>query len=382
MRHQKKIAIVLFNLGGPDKLSSVKPFLFNLFNDKAIINLPQPLRFFLAKFISSRREKKAQKIYSQIGGKSPLLEITEAQAHTLEKELSFFGEFKVFVAMRYWHPMSQKVVADVLSHHPQKVILLPLYPQFSTSTTQSSFDDFSQKLAAACQKSGAKIEVKKVCCYFKEPEFITAHAKLIEKTISKLYEKNLGDFRFLFSAHGLPQKLIDQGDPYVFQVEESTKKIVENLRTLLFSKNKTAEQNNIDFKVCYQSKVGPLQWTGPSLDHEIRRVALDKKIPVIIPIAFVSEHSETLVELDIDYKNLAKTLGIENYLRVPALNIDGHFIASLTKICREVSQSDGDCFSGCKTKRNCDAKFKNCPNNYKYPLGSFAPASANPASRS
>jgi len=381
MRHKKKIAVVLFNLGGPDKLSSVKPFLFNLFNDKAIINLWQPLRFFLAKFISSRREKKAQKIYSQIGGKSPLLEITEAQAHELEKELSFFGEFKVFVAMRYWHPMSQKIVEDVLSHHPQQVILLPLYPQFSTSTTQSSFDDFLQKFSASCQKSDTKIEVKKVCCYFKEPEFINAHVKLIEKTISKLYEKNLNDFRFLFSAHGLPQKLIDQGDPYVFQVEESTKKIVENLQKLLTSKNKTDAQNHIDFKVCYQSKVGPLQWTGPSLEYEINRVALDKKIPVIIPIAFVSEHSETLVELDIDYKNLAKNLGIENYLRVPALNIDGHFITALTQICQKAAKSSEDCFSGCEAKRNCSEKFKKCPNNYKYPAGSTTFASANPASR-
>jgi len=303
MQHNKKTAIVLFNLGGPDKLSSVKPFLFNLFNDKAIINLPQPLRFLLAKFIAFRREKKSQKIYSQIGGKSPILDISQSQAHALEKELSFFGDFKVFVSMRYWHPMSEEIIEDILQYKPRSLILLPLYPQFSTTTTASSFEDFIQKFEIAQKINNTQIETKHLCCYYNEPNFILAHAKIIKKSIGKHYE-NLQNLRFLFSAHGLPKKVIEQGDPYVFQVETSTIKIVEKLEEIL--KSSGHQFDKLDYKVCYQSKVGPLEWTGPSLDYEVRRAALDKKIPVIIPIAFVSDHSETLVELDIDYRNLAK----------------------------------------------------------------------------
>lgn len=357
MKHQKKIAIILFNLGGPDKLSSVKPFLFNLFNDSAIINLPQPFRFLLAKFISSRREKKSQNIYKQIGGKSPILDISEAQAHALEKELSFFGNFKVFVSMRYWHPMSKKIIKDVFEYQPEQLILLPLYPQFSTTTTESSFADFIEKFNIEQNFRKTKIDVKQVCCYFEEPSFILAHAKLLKQTIGKYYE-NLQDLRFLFSAHGLPQKLIDQGDPYVFQVEKTTAKIIENFQELL--RKEGHKPTKLDSKVCYQSKVGPLQWTGPSLENEIRRCALDKKIPVIIPVAFVSEHSETLVELDIDYFNLAKKLGIVDYLRVPALNSDGHFIQSLVEMCKKVSTCEGKIFSGCERKKACGSTMKKC----------------------
>jgi len=373
MNHQKKIAIILFNLGGPDKLSSVRPFLFNLFNDRAIINLPQPFRFLLASLISRRREKKSQKIYHQIGGKSPILDISESQAHALEKELSFFGDFKVFVSMRYWHPMSHEVIKNIFSYQPEQLILLPLYPQFSSTTTGSSFDDFVKKFSVEQKRRGTKIAVQKVCCYFEDPSFILAHSLLIKKTIAKFYDK-LSDLRLLFSAHGLPQKLIDQGDPYVFQVEKTTQKIVENLQKELScienirinSTKNELDSIKLDTKVCYQSKVGPLQWTGPSLENEIRRAALDKKIPVIIPIAFVSDHSETLVELDIDYYNLAKTLGIQDYLRVPALNTDGNFIKSLVSICKKVSSSEGEIFSsndnGCQAKRACGSKFKMCCN--------------------
>ncbi len=353
--HRKKIAVVLFNLGGPDKLSSVRPFLFNLFNDKAIISWPQPFRFLLAWLISSRRYKKSQKIYQQIGGKSPLLEITQAQAHALEKELSFGGDFKVFVDMRYWHPMTDEVIKNIFSYQPERLILLPLYPQFSTTTTASSFNNFLDKFSFEQQMRGTKISVQKVCCYFSEPQFILAHSKLIKQTISQLPQENLANFRFLFSAHGLPQKLIDRGDPYVFQVEKTTEMVIENLAQLLEEK-----ASSLDYKVCYQSKVGPMQWTGPSIDNEIRRAALDKKIPVIVPIAFVSEHSETLVELDIDYRNLAKSLGIVHYLRVPALNVDGHFIKSLVEMCKKVAFSEEKCFSGKEAARACPAGLKQC----------------------
>lgn len=350
----QKTAIVLFNLGGPDKLQSVKPFLFNLFNDKAIISLPQPFRFLLAKFISARRHKKAMKIYEQIGGKSPLLEISNHQAHSLEKELSFVGNFKVFVAMRYWKPFAHEVARDVVNYGATRVILLPLYPQFSTATTQSSFDDFAREFSKA-QNYHNNIFVQKICCYPLEPEFITSHAKLINQTLLKLYRKKFDEFRFLFSAHGLPQKLIDQGDPYVMQIEKTSELVIENLAKLL-----PCAKENLDFKVCYQSKVGPLEWTGPNLEHEIRKCALDKKIPVVVPISFVSEHSETLVELDIDYKNFATQIGLQHYLRVPALNMDGHYIRALKEICLNAASSNENVFSGCNAHRICDAKFKKC----------------------
>ncbi len=354
----KKTAVVLFNLGGPDSLEAVRPFLFNLFNDKAIISLPQPFRFFLAKFISKKRAPKTQKIYEKIGGKSPLLDLTLAQANSLEKELSFFGNFKVFVAMRYWKPFTSEVVKEVKKYDPDHIILLPLYPQFSSATSASSLDEFIKKFSLQQSRSDKKITTKIICCYPTELEFIKAHSLLIKQTIAKSYENNLGKFRFLFSAHGLPQKIIDAGDPYVFQVKKTTDKIVENLAEIFGS-----SVDEIDFKICYQSKVGPLQWTSPSLECELSRVAIDQKIPVIVPISFVSDHSETLVELDIDYKNLAEELGVKNYLRVPALNADGHFIKGLVEICKNVtSKSDSNIFSGQKRDRICPKNFKLCPN--------------------
>jgi len=361
---EKKTAIVLFNLGGPDKISAVKPFLFNLFNDNAIINLPQPLRFLLAKFISAKRSKKTQKIYEQIGGKSPLLEITLSQAHSLEYELSFFGNFKVFVAMRYWHPLACEVAKEVEKYQPDQVILLPLYPQFSSATSASSIKNFLQNFSA-------KIPIKTICCYHEEPDFIKSHTFLIRQKIAEFYDGNFDKLRFLFSAHGLPQKLINKGDPYVFQINQTAAAIVKNLGDVAHVANQLSEksesficnnssslkmvrngdlrQSHIDFRICYQSKVGPLQWTQPSLEHELGKAILDKKIPVIIPISFVSEHCETLFELDVKYKNLAYQLGTKNYLRVPALNIEGHFIKALAKMVRNAD----------------DLQTKICPKNFK-----------------
>ncbi len=311
----------------------------------------------MAKFISGRREKKAQKIYAKIGGKSPLLEFTQQQAYALEKELSFVGNFKTFIAMRYWKPRAKDVVKDVKNFDPDQIILLPLYPQFSNATSQSSIIEFRQKLASQFRASEKEVTIKTVCCYPSEPDFIKSHSLLIKQAILKHYS-NFSDFRFLFSAHGLPQKLIDAGDPYVFQVEKTTNKIVKNLAEIL-SKN----PEEIDAKVCYQSKVGPLQWTSPSLDQEIKRAALDKKIPVIVPVSFVSDHSETLVELDLDYKEMAENLGIKKYIRVPALNADGNFIKSLANICAKVdSNNAAKVFSADQPARICSKKMKLCIN--------------------
>lgn len=351
-----KTAIILFNLGGPNNLSAVKPFLFNLFNDRAIINLANPFRFLLAKLISNLRQKKASNIYRLIGGKSPLLEITNEQALALEQKLSKYGDFKVFVAMRYWHPFSFEIIDKILNYQPNQVILLPLYPQFSTTTSKSSINDFIYHFN---QKNGGnqKITVKSICCYPTHHDFINAHASLLKAEIDKSgqdLDNFIKNFRILFSAHGLPQKVINQGDPYVYQLEQTVNLVTLRLRELL----KLGDQK-VDFTLCFQSKVGPLKWTSPSLDQEMRRAALDQKSVVIVPIAFVSEHSETLVELDIDYKNLAKELAIKHYLRVPALNIDANFINCLADLCLKTANNNGKCSD---FKRLCGTNFSQCIN--------------------
>ncbi len=352
-KHNHKTAVILFNLGGPDQLSSVKPFLFNLFNDKAIISLPNPFRYLLAKFISSRREKKAQGIYKEIGGKSPLLDITLAQADSLNRELSFYGEFKVFVAMRYWHPFVEKAIEHIKEYQPQQIILLPLYPQFSSTTTASSINNFIENF------NDTKTSVKVVCCYPTHPDFIKSHALQLKQIIEKIPAKNLCNIRILFSAHGLPKSVINKGDPYVFQVEETVKKVMEILPDIC-NEDKI---NHFEYKICYQSKVGPMEWTSPSLDQEIRSVALDKKIPIIVPIAFVSDHSETLVELDIEYRELAHNLGIKEYHRVSSLNIDRSYINSLCDTVLSISKNEEfDIFCGNDPKRICPKNFKLCPN--------------------
>ncbi len=343
-----KTAVVIFNLGGPDKLEAVKPFLFNLFNDKAIISLPQPFRFLLAKFIAFMRHKKSQNIYKQIQGQSPILNITIAQADELERELSFEGDFKVFVSMRYWHPFSKDVIKKIIAYNPQEIILLPLYPQFSSTTSASSIEDFTKKF------SNKNIPIKTICCHPNQSDFIKSHLARINQTLMKINSKEMAKIRLLFSAHGLPQKIIDNGDPYVFQVHETVNQIMKSLHV---------NNPELEYRICYQSKVGPLEWTSPSLNQEMQSVALDNKIPVIIPIAFVSDHSETLVELDIEYLELSKTLNIENYYRVASLNTERNYILSLKNMVIFSTKSHEDSiFCGESPQRICPKKFKLCPN--------------------
>ncbi|PIR31725.1 MAG: ferrochelatase [Alphaproteobacteria bacterium CG11_big_fil_rev_8_21_14_0_20_44_7] len=314
-----KKAVILLNLGGPDKPQSVKPFLFNLFNDKAIIGLPQPFRFLLAKFISSRRNKTAQEIYSHIGGKSPLLELTTEQAKSLENELG--DGWKVFICMRYWHPMSAEIVKKVKEFAPEEIILLPLYPQFSTTTTESSFADWHKQ--AEAQK--LEVPTKEICCYPTEENLIRAHVELIKPQIEAH-----PDARVLFSAHGLPLKVVEKGDPYPQLVESTAHAVAEKLQLK-------------DWRVCYQSKVGPLPWLKPNTEDEIKQAGADGKDIIITPIAFVSEHSETLVELDIEFAEIAEHAGVENYIRIPALGTNKNFINGLAKLCQNSRYANSCC---------------------------------------
>lgn len=304
-----KTAIVLFNLGGPDRPGAVQPFLFNLFYDPAIIGLPNPLRWVIASWISSRRAPVAREIYGKIGGRSPLLPNTEAQAAALEAALG--PEFKCFICMRYWHPRADVQVEAVKAWQPDRVLLLPLYPQFSSTTTASSVKEWRQ----AAAKAGLTAPETELCCYPDEPGFVAAVIERIEAGLAQLPDAAP---RLLFSAHGLPQKVVDAGDPYQVQVERSVAAVVAALG-----------RPDLDHVICYQSRVGPMKWLRPSTDDEIRRAGQDGVVLLVVPIAFVSEHSETLVELDIEYRHLAEEQGVPAYIRVPTVDALPAFIDGL-----------------------------------------------------
>jgi len=333
-----KKAVILFNLGGPDKLESVEPFLFNLFNDPAIISIPSIIRYPLAKFISKRRTPIAKNIYKEIGNKSPILELTQKQAESLENNLIKKGDYKCFVIMRCWHPRASDVVKKVREYNPEEIILLPLYPQYSASTSGSSINEWND----LCEKENYKIKTKTVCCYPTESNFITSHVSLIKKTLQHVENNN---FKLIFSAHGLPESKIKKGDPYQWQVEETVKEIMFKLKN-----------ENLDHVISYQSRVGPMKWIGPSTDAEIIKYSKEKKGIVIVPVAFVSEHSETLVELDIEYKKLAEKNGCSFYKRVPALGIEENFINGLAELVLQ-PQTKGNFVSSIM----CPNKFVKCP---------------------
>jgi len=338
IKNKMKKAIVLFNLGGPDKLESVEPFLFNLFNDPEILSLPSIFRYPLAKFISKRRAPIAKNIYREIGNRSPILELTQEQAKSLEKNLAAKGNYKCFVVMRCWHPRAADVIKKVKEFNPEEIILLPLYPQFSAATSGSSINEWND----LCKKEHYNVKTKTICCYPTENSFIKSHANLIRKTIENIESKN---FKLLFSAHGLPKIKIKKGDPYQWQVEESVEKIMLAL-----------EDKNLDHTISYQSRVGPLKWIGPSTDEEIIKYSKEKKGIVIVPVAFVSEHSETLVELDIEYKKLAQENGCSFYKRVPALGTEENFIKSLTELVLQ-KKTRGNFVSSVM----CPNKYEKCP---------------------
>jgi ferrochelatase len=323
----KRVAVVLFNLGGPDSPAAVQPFLFNLFNDPAIIDAPWLIRWFLARMISRRRAPIAREIYAELGGASPLLPNTQAQAAALETSLnSVFSEqtTRVFIAMRYWHPFAAETAAEVADFAPDQVILLPLYPQYSTTTSQSSMDDW----AKAARAAGVRAETRAICCYPAQMGFVEAIAAEIKRAFGGLPDQGQGA-RLLFSAHGLPKKIIAKGDPYQWQVERSAQAVVDRLGI-----------EDLDWAVCYQSRVGPLEWIGPSTEDEIARAGTDRVPIVIAPIAFVSEHSETLVELDVEYRKLAETAGAPDFSRVPTVSTRPEFIAGLTALVAEAQARD------------------------------------------
>lgn len=342
---KKKTAIVLLNLGGPAQISDVKRFLFNLFYDPAIIRLPRLLRFFIAKIIAFTREKQSKSVYSLIGGKSPILQETVLQENELTKALKNknISDFKVFISMRHSEPKSENAVEEIKKYLPEEIILLPLYPQFSTTTTGSAVKDFMRSMSAA----SLMIPVKTVCCYSLESDFIKSHILLIVQSIKKLSNKL--NFRILFSAHSLPISIIKSGDPYQWQIEQTIAKIVAGL-----------DMKNIDYKICYQSKVGMVKWLTPSTESEIKIGCKEKKSLIIVPIAFVSDHVETLVELDIEYKKITQKYNVQ-YIRVPTLRINDLYINSLVNIVQNFLKNEQKTISASfNLDRICPSEFTKC----------------------
>ena len=341
-----KLAIILFNLGGPDSLEAVEPFLRNLFSDPAIIRLPGLVRKPLARWIARRRAPVARKIYDHIGGRSPILAQTQEQARALETAVSRDGiQAKCFVAMRCWHPFSDGAALAVKQFAPDKIVLMPLYPQYSTTTSASSLKDWDR----AAEKAGLAIPTSRICCYPTNSGLIKAAAERLRAVMTDL--KPGLSYRLLLSAHGLPKRVIRDGDPYQWQVEQTASVLVDALGI--------ENGSVIDHQVCYQSRVGPLKWLEPSTDAEIRRAGAEGKGVIVVPIAFVSEHSETLVELDIEYRKLAHETGVADYRRAATVSAHPAFIEGLASLVRKAADRQG--IVNDTDARLCPQTFCRCP---------------------
>jgi ferrochelatase len=307
-------AVVLMNLGGPDSPAAIEPFLANLFADPAIIDLPAALRLPLARIAARRRAKVARRIYASLGGSSPLLANTRAQARALEQVLG--PDYRCFVAMRYWHPTSAEAAQKVKEWRADDIVCLPLYPQFSTTTTASSVRAWRRAMA----REGLERPTRTICCYPDEKGFVDAMVELIRPALAEAHRFGKAP-RLLLTAHGLPQRVVRAGDPYPRQVALSAAAVVDALA-----------QPELDWRICYQSRVGPLKWIGPATEAEIRCAGKDRVPLVVAPIAFVSEHSETLVELDQDYRRLAQGCGVPLYIRVPTVGTAPSFVGALATL--------------------------------------------------
>lgn len=338
----RRIAVVLFNLGGPDTGDDVQPFLKNLFRDPAIIRAPLPIRWLVARLISSRRAPVVKQNYAMMdaGGGSPLLPETQKQADALTAELARRmpeDEVRCFIAMRYWHPFTEEAAEAVKAWGADEVVLLPLYPQFSTTTTGSSLSAWNKVYTG---------KTRTVCCYPFEENFVSAHVERIMQAWEKAGRP--GDVSLLLSAHGLPESVVKSGDPYQWQCETLAEMIAGRV---------PADWN---VSVCYQSRVGPLKWIGPPTEEEVARLAEARRNILIAPIAFVSEHIETLVELGEEYRLVAEKHGAPSYTRVEALGTHPGFIATMAG---EVMSALGmkEAIRSCAGGRLCPSGWKGCP---------------------
>ena len=322
-----KVGVLLLNLGGPERIQDVGPFLYNLFSDPEIIRLPNPvLQKPLAWLISSLRASKSQEAYRSIGGGSPLRRITEQQARELQSALRLLGiEATSYVAMRYWHPFTESAVADIKADAVDEVVVLPLYPHFSISTSGSSFREL-QRLRQA-DPVFAALPIRCIPSYHDDPGYIGAMAGLIAREILACPDPAAA--HVFFSAHGVPMSYVEEaGDPYQGEIETCARLIIQKLEATLGHSN--------SFTLAYQSRVGPVEWLKPYTDEALVELGQQGvKDLVVVPISFVSEHIETLEEIDIEYRELASEAGITNFRRVPALDTNPAFIQGLARLVQQ-----------------------------------------------
>ncbi len=313
-----KIAVVLFNLGGPDSIEAIEPFLYNLFCDPDIFNLPFGQKLF-AKLISSRRAPKVAGEYKLIGGKSPINEWTEKQRSLLEESLrNNYESIDVYTAMRYWNPLTKEVVANVENKNYDKIILLPLYPHYSITTTGSSFNEWSRHF------KGDRSKLIFVNDYYLHQKYLEAINQRIDETVLCFPENVRKEIQIVFSAHGTPISLVKKDDPYSKHIKQTVEAVMK------------LRKHSHDHHLCFQSKVGPMKWLEPATAKMIEGLASqNKKNLLIVPISFVSDHVETLFELDIEYRHVAEKVGIENYIVMKGLNDSQLFIEALSDIVKE-----------------------------------------------
>ena len=316
---QKRIGVVLFQLGGPDSIEAIEPFLYNLFCDPDIIDFPfaRIARQPLARLISMRRARHVAHHYAEIGGKSPILEFTRRQAKALELELRREFDARVVVAMRYWHPLTEEALEELAAHAPEEVVLLPLYPQYSKTTTGSSINEWNRRF----QPNGWNPRVHVVPEFYREAAYLDAVIAAIDAALRHF--ENPADVDMVFSAHSVPIAVIDHGDPYQRQIEHTV--------DLVWDRGRWPARRHL----CYQSKVGASKWLRPSMHETVKSLAAaGSQNVLVVPISFVSDHVETLHEIDIEHRQQARRLGIENFRMMPGLNDAPEFIAALAGLVR------------------------------------------------
>lgn len=320
----KKYGVVLLQLGGPDSLDAVEPFLYNLFRDPDIINFPMSFLFRkrLARIIARKRSPKIREHYQHMGGKSPILDLTEDQRRALEDKLNQTIDSKVVIAMRYWKPFTFEAIRELKHEGIQDVILLPLYPQYSVSTTGSSVNEWNRAVKA---EQVEHWNVMVVQDYHTHPDFIAAFVDRINESLEKFPIEKRHEVYLVFSAHGTPTKLVRKGDPYKFQIEATVDEI---MKTGKYTQPHT---------LCYQSRIGPEKWLEPFTDDTVERLAKEGvKHMIIIPVAFVSEHIETLFELDVEVREIAEKNGVEQFEVMPALNDHPKYIDALAHVTLDI----------------------------------------------
>ncbi|MEA5621249.1 ferrochelatase [Cronbergia sp. UHCC 0137] len=321
-----RVGVLLLNLGGPDKLEDVGPFLYNLFSDPEIIRLPfRWMQKPLAWFIATRRAKTSQENYKHIGGGSPLRRITEEQGEALKKQLSDLGqEANIYVGMRYWHPYTEEAIALLAQDKIEKLVILPLYPQFSISTSGSSF-----RLLEKLWRENPKLQPPSytvIPSWYKQSGYLQSMAALITEKLEQY--ANPDQVHIFFSAHGVPKSYVKEaGDPYQQEIEECTDLIMQTL-------NRPNPHT-----LAYQSRVGPVEWLQPYTEDALKELgAQGVKDLVVVPLSFVSEHIETLQEIDIEYREVAEEAGIDNFRRAAAPNTHPVFIKALADLVLDALQ--------------------------------------------